>query len=96
MSTKWEYAQVRTLSKANKIDGEWEIERNIVVNRPDGTTSRDADENDVLVIANGMGAEGWEMISDEVLTRTVGAAQGYPNSGYPIARRLWFKRPVKA
>lgn len=54
----------------------------------------DAETTGWLSLANDLGAEGWELVSDDVLCNIVGQAQGWPKASRPVRRRLTFKRPL--
>lgn len=44
-------------------------------------------------LANELGDEGWELVSDYTAGSNLGQAQGWPNASRPIKRRSIFKRP---
>ena len=55
----------------------------------DGEISRN-----YLEILNGLGAEGWELVSESVLDSVVGPKEAWGDVGYPVRLQWLFKRRI--
>lgn len=101
---RWEYLGVLWWSEVESVweagESVWEYQNFVAIARP-YSSEREIHQLPntevtlaVMDILNGLGREGWELVSSTVNRRAVGPTQGYNQASYPIERGYLFKRPI--
>ena len=106
MSKRWEYMSVVWVNatRKNAATGkqEWRAEYGIsrkgepLEKRVQYDYGEDESRVTLLDLANELGAEGWEMIGETVLSSAAITAHGWSEVGSPIEIRWIFKRRLPA
>lgn len=102
MSKRWEYMSVVWINatRKNGLGGEQEWRAEYVISRQGEAVEKRVqydfgeDESRVtfLDLANEFGADGWELVSESVLSSAAITAHGWSEVGSPIEIRWLFKR----